>query len=294
MNLEKNVKRFSDWLTLLAKTGVSILKILVRLNVRSICSFPEISSTKCIILGNGPSLKESISKYSNELKKTPLVCVNGFVVTDIFEELKPTYYVILDPQYWADVPHVIIQDIFNKLNEKVSWDMNLLVPTIARKSKQLNLLQKKNKHIKVHYFNYTVFNGFTGLAHFFFKKNMAAPQCQNVIVASLFLSINIGFKDIYLLGADHTWHQNLHVNEKNQLCLKDVHFYDNQETITYLPYYTDEQETKVFKMHEILTLWSKTFYGYEVIKNYGLSRKASIYNASEISFIDSLERKTIS
>jgi hypothetical protein len=201
---------------------------------------------------------------------------------------------MLDPGYWVDNnPHFTVTDTINGLREKTTWPIQLLVPSVAKKSKKLKELCAQNTHVKVCYFNYTVFKGFSGLAHFLFKKNLAAPQCQNVIVASLFLAINCGFKQIYLFGADHTWHQNLHVNEENKLCIKDVHFYDNEEKVKYTFFYNDETETNTFKMHEILATWAKAFYGYEVIKKYAEYRNVSIYNASEISFIDSFERKKL-
>ena len=43
-------------------------------------------------------------------------------------------------------------------------------------------------------------------------------------------------------------------------------------------------------MHEILTTLGKTFYGYEVMNRYAKSCDAEIYNASEVSFIDSFKR----
>ncbi len=117
------------------------------------------------------------------------------------------------------------------------------------------------------------------------------PQSQNVLVASLFAGINIGFKTIHIVGADHTWHENLHVNEYNQLCIKDEHFYDNGTAISYRPFYTNAKRTSTFTMYEIFTTLAKAFLGYTMIKKYADHRGTTIYNASEISFIDAFERK---
>ena len=92
--------------------------------------------------------------------------------------------------------------------------MNLFIPKSAATSPALKDVCDSNKNIQVHYFNYTVFKGFENIAFKFYRKNLATPQSQNVLVASLFLAINCGFKKVYLTGADHTWHQNLHVDEE--------------------------------------------------------------------------------
>ena len=119
------------------------------------------------------------------------------------------------------------------------------------------------------------------------------PQSQNVLVASTFLAINTGFKEINIVGADHTWHEHLHVDENNVLTNKQFHFYDNEEKITYVPFKKGMHLSETFKVHEIFATWSKTFYGYFVLQNYANSRNCKIYNASEITFIDAFERKKI-
>jgi hypothetical protein len=43
-------------------------------------------------------------------------------------------------------------------------------------------------------------------------------------------------------------------------------------------------------MDEIFAIWAKTFYGYIAMDSYARSRNASIYNASEVSFIDAFKR----
>ena len=50
------------------------------------------------------------------------------------------------------------------------------------------------------------------------------PFSQNVLVAAIYISLNLGYKNIYLLGADHSWAHDVSVNDDNQLCLNDRHF----------------------------------------------------------------------
>jgi hypothetical protein len=152
---------------------------------------------------------------------------------------------------------------------------------------------KQNSNIRISYFNYTVFKGFPSVAYWFCKKNLAMLQSQNVLVAAIFLSINIGFKEIYLVGADHTWHETLFVNDQNRLCIKDAHFYDNKEQINYKPFRIAQNSEQTHRMDEIFAIWAKTFYGYIAMNNYAVYRGAVVYNASEVSFIDAFKRVKI-
>ena len=116
------------------------------------------------------------------------------------------------------------------------------------------------------------------------------PQSQNVLVASIFLAMNIEFKKIIIAGADHTWHQNLHLDEQNILYIKDIHFYNNEEKINYRPFNKGLHINETFKIHEIFALWAKAFYGYIALEDYAKYKSCKIYNASEVTFIDAFER----
>jgi Protein of unknown function DUF115 len=270
-------------------TFLSLLKVIIR--YKFIPKLPISKLETCVVLGNGPSLKESILTFDSELKRHVLFCVNNFANAEEYKTLKPEFYTMLDPSFWIEKPHVDVVKCFKNIIEKTTWQLKLIVPVEAKKSKFFNELNKKNKLINVLYYNYIVFKGFTKVAHYFFKQQWAAPQSQNVLVVSLFLSLNIGFKKIYLLGADHTWHQNLHVNEKNQLCLKDIHFYEDGKQVNYRLFFKDIHQKETFTMSEIFNTLSKVFYGYDTIKKYSKKCEANIYNASEVSFIDSFEKK---
>src|ERR1700739_2156423 len=61
---------------------------------------PKAKQTECIILGNGPSLKNTLTNDIAVLKKSSLFCVNNFATAQEFMELQPSYYVILDPGFF--------------------------------------------------------------------------------------------------------------------------------------------------------------------------------------------------
>ncbi len=287
MLIENIYIKFSQLIEQFVNTIISLLKIIIlsKFNIR----LPKAENEVCIILGNGPSLKTSLQNNPLFFKKHSLVCVNSYCTTKEYTLLKPQYYVISDPSWWVS-DNKLMLDTLEDLRTKTTWDIQLFVPKIAAKSKRFTDLFASNKNIHLNYFNYTVFKGFPSIAHFFYTKNMAMPQSQNVLVASIFLSINIGFKKIFLVGADHTWHQNMLLDENNILCFKDLHFYDGEEKITYKPFKKGVHIDETFKTHEIFTTLSKVFLGYFALKEYSKYKQCKIYNASEVTFIDAFER----
>jgi hypothetical protein len=286
--LESGYKKTGNFVTKSVNSLISLAKVMVR--SKFFLSFPQSPTESCILLGNGPSLNTSLQRHPDFFKKHSLVCVNNFSITKEYTELKPQYYVMLDPIYWMADPPEIFKETIKNLQEKTSWPLQLFIPQHARKTESINRLAKQNSNIRVCYFNYTVFKGFDFIGNWFYKKNLAMPQSQNVLVASLFLAINSGFKTIYLIGADHTWHEHLHVNDENVLCLKDEHFYDHEQKVTYRPFKKDPYTGETFKVHEIFVTWGKAFYGYWNLNEYAKHRNCTIYNASEVSFIDAFKR----
>lgn len=284
---EKTYKSFSAFITNCVNTFISLLKVLIK--SRFGLKLPRAVSDSCIVLGNGPSLNRSLKNHPDFFKKHPIVCVNNFSVSEKYEQLQPAYYIMLDPLFWLGDTE-IVKKTLESLTKKTTWKLNLLLPQNASNSVKFMTEIKRNSNIAVSFFNYTVFKGFEGIGNYLFRKNLATVQSQNVIVTSLFISINLGFKSVYLLGADHNWHENLHLNENNQLCLKDVHFYDNAEQVKYRLFYKDEKQHETFRMHEIMIALGKAFYGYEIVKRYADRCNATVYNASEISFIDAFKR----
>lgn len=289
-SLEKTYNLISSFLTKVINSGISILKLLIQADFNL-----KLTSTsdnqKCVILGNGPSLGKSLIEYEKDLQETPLICVNLFALTKEYEILKPKYYIMHDPGLWF-IESDLTRKIGTAIKEKTNWNVTIYVPYKARKSKFIQNLE--SQFVTVSFYNYSIFKGFQSLANYLFKKNLAMPQCQNVLVASLFLAINIGFKNIYFIGADHTWHENLIVNQDNILCIKDVHYYDEGAEIKHKPFYKGLHMKDTFKVAEIFETWTKVFKGYGVISEYSKYTNTNIFNASEVSFIDSFERRKIS
>lgn len=288
MSTEKTYKNFTVFVTQCVNTFISVLKILIQSKFG--LKLPKADSNRCIVLANGPSLKTSLEKHPELFKQYPLICVNTFAVTAEFESLKPQYYVMLDPFLW-DIKNESNLKTFKNLEEKTTWKLHLLIPQHAINNSIFQDLKKKNSNIVLTPFNYTVFKGFPSIAHWFYNKNLAMPQSLNVTITALFLGVNLGYKEIYLVGADHTWHENLHMSDENILHTKVTHFYENDSEIKLVPYYISGiAENGTRKAHEFFDIWSRTFYGYQLINDYAVNHNCTILNASEVSFIDAFKR----
>lgn len=284
--LETTYKQSGSFMSKIGSTAVSLLKTAIR--SKAGVSMPQSSTKSCIILGNGPSLKDSLTQHPEFIRKHSLICVNAFSLSAEYVSLKPERYVLLDPSFWMTT-NELLGSVLSGIAEKTTWKLYLFMPFQAKSSPYFDQI-KANKNIEIIYFNYTVFKGFDSIAYWFYKNNLAMPQSQNVLVASLFIAINCGYKEIYVVGADHTWHQSLHVDDDNRLCIKDVHFYDKDEKVSFKPFRIAQNSEQTHRMDEIFTIWGKTFYGYIAMNKYAEYRQASIYNASEISFIDAFKR----
>lgn len=246
---------------------------------------------KCYIVGNGPSLLENLINHLEFLKTCNLVVVNDMSRSDYFEVLKPNYYVLADPCYWDKnvfKEYVITaNNILELIRDKTTWPMYLIVPFTAYKNKDFRNIFSVNKNINLVYYNLIAFNGFKIANEFIYKHSLGMPKPQNVLIPCMMIAINLNFKEINLIGVDHTWTRNLFTNDKNQVCYANEHFYDNQNVIStpFRRIYGD-----VYKMHQILLDFSLMFHGYHIIKKYADSRNVKIVNRTNNSFIDAFDR----
>jgi hypothetical protein len=272
---------------------ITIIKIAKNSKIaRNLTKNNKLNKKDCVILGNGPSLNETIKQNAGYLKKVDLFCVSNFALTEHFIELKPENYILADPAYWTNNASTRIKNINQRIlkifERKVSWNLNLYLPFSAEGKNILNG-KIQNPYIKIYYYNSTSVKCNSSLRFFLYRHYLAMPMAINVIIASIYIGLNLGYKNIYLVGADHTWHENLYVNDHNTLFIQDKHFYGDEK----MKFYTDQTEVKVFKMHELFYALAKTFKAYYDLEEYSRNIGARIFNSSQRSFIDAFERKKL-
>jgi hypothetical protein len=115
------------------------------------------------------------------------------------------------------------------------------------------------------------------------------PKAQNVLIAALFVAINMSYKKIYLFGADHSWHETIELNSKNIVCFRDAHFYDNDDAHL-IPFYKGYANQDTFTMQELFDAFATMFRGYDMLQVYARSLGCKIYNLSSKTFVDAFER----
>lgn len=243
-----------------------------------------------LVLANGPSLGRSLEKYLSEFIQNTVMCVNSFVHTEYFELLKPEYYVLADPNYFHNREKVEsennreIIDLVNELKNKTTWKMTLIIPENAVDSYVFNALSECG-YIDIKVFSYLLFED---ISLYFSKKeifgylsrNMIRPTTQTVLNTGVCMGLILGYKEIYIYGADISMFETLELDQlTNKLYIIDTHFYDSKR----IPHVMNVAES----FQEYATMFKESMFLDEFSRYLG----ARIYNASEKSWIDAYERK---
>lgn len=245
----------------------------------------------CVILGNGPSLNNSLKEHDFSFKSKDLICVNYFAETAYYEKLKPAFYILNAPEMWLedvdDEYYSKGENFFSTLSKNTTWDLTFFIPAGAKKYDRWQKKIATNKLIKVYYFNTTPIEGFSGFKFFCFNKNLGMPRPHNVLIPSIMLSINLLYKNIYLLGAEHSWLKDLWVNDSNEVLLTQKHFYDEGSA---KPLPMNKLGKGSRKLHEVLIKFVYAFQGYFELRAYAETKAVRILNATPDSYIDAFER----
>ena len=247
-------------------------------NFRKEISIIKKQSLKIKILGNGNSLV----KGGFIDKQYDYMVVNRYYLSESYYEVKPLYYVIADP-YFFTIEEGIAQ--IEKIISVTKWEMFLFLPYC--KGKNLFLRKRENDYVKIIFYNTSYFKGFNGLKTFFFNKMLAMPPVQNVLVASIMLSIWLKYDTIELYGVEHSWLESLSVDKNNNILLENKHFYDKKEV--------KREEFKKwngdkYKLHEVLYDFGRMFESYWEIRDYIRDKNIEIINKSPNSFIDAFKK----
>lgn len=245
----------------------------------------------CVILGNGPSFKHLYEHHKDFLKNKDVICVNHFPTTSFFEEIKPEYFIVCAPEFWIENTDDIIKQwkekIFTALNNRVNWDLTILIPYSSKVDKKWQEQIKGNSRIKITFFNETGIEGWQKIIFWFWKKGLGMPRPHNILIPAIFNAINLGYKEIYLWGADHNQFKEITVDENNTALLNQRHFYDFDSS---RPDHMRKMGQGKRKVHEILYKFMITFKSYHEIRKYADSRHVRVLNMTPDSLIDAFER----
>ena len=238
------------------------------------------------IIGNGPSAKEFLQHPPENRDKINICTVNFSITTDNFFDIKPEIHCFADPDFFNKTDDERIQKVIDIIEKKINWDLTIIIPFSKNKTFYKHCLN--NKHIRILRFAGESWQAQSNFAKkirlYFYNKGWFTPKLQNVIVACIFNAILLGYKKLFLLGVEHSWLNEIFVNQQNQVCLLDKHFYGNNSILW------KKNDTETYKVHEILKTLSYTFEAYWELKYFSEKRNVHIINKTKDSFIDAFER----
>lgn len=167
---------------------------------------------RCFIAATGPSFG-NLSKAQLEALQCEVVFgVNSFYKAPLAEGIVPSYYVLMDNNYWG-----LSSDTYKQVFKKYIGDP----PVFVTDYRALRFLPEGAKAIPLYAKNYPV-------RRMRDRLDRNASITMNVVGFAILTAIYMGFKEIYLLGSDY----NLFCQQKGNHC------YDDRDEFSQAPKYS--------------------------------------------------------
>lgn len=233
------------------------------------------------VLCTGPSLRQDLPELmgDKQFMKEDKICVNYFFHDEVIRELKPTIYCLADPVLF-EATHI---GIFNDINAFVDWDMKLVIPLYGREIVRTVKSMLTNNHITLVAISALLYNGFEKNRYKSWETGRSVPSYVNISIMASYVALNMGYSDIYLYGVEHTFFENMGVDDENRLYLTDSHFYGSEKR--YVLRNGQQWHIKDWLYDKYLT-----FLEHERMRGYADYLGSTIVNCTENSLIDSYVR----
>lgn len=244
---------------------------------------------RLIIMGNGPSLRDTMGRHSEILMNSHTLAVNFAANAETYSVIRPCLYVLADPHFFrieadgkSSDPNVV--RLWGNISA-TDWPMTLYVPCRAK----IPVFIGENSRIVVKRYNLTPGEGLRGPVHWLYRHGFAMPRPRNVLIASIMIALREGYRDIAIVGADHTWSRDLWVDDNNRVISVQKHFYkDNDKEFERVA-----QEYAGYHLHDILNSLTVAFRSYHQIAEFADEIGAKITNCTPGSFIDAFSRSSL-
>ena len=283
----KTFDRLSKSLKTAADTAMSIAKIAL-LSGKHVTVPRADAGARMVILGNGPSLNETIAQSSDFLMQHHRLAVNFAANAPAFTTLQPTHYVLADPHFFHAVNEPNVARLWLALSQ-VDWAMNLFVPVNVSWPPDVAGIIAGNACLRLHRYNLTPVEGAEWLENWAFKHLLGMPRPRNVLIPSIMIAIACGYRTIYIAGADHSWTRTLSVDDENNVVSIQPHFYKEDEKEVQRV----NTEYMQYPLHQILYSFYVAFRSYHTIARYAGHLGVDIFNITPGSFIDAFPRKKV-
>ncbi len=263
---------------------LSIAKLLVQSRRSGVRATAECGRRRLVILGNGPSLRNVLDDNMPALMQSDCMAVNYAANTPEFFQVRPRYYTIADPHFFRATDDANVGSMLSALSS-VDWPMVLFVPCRAEKMARLI----DNSNIKTVRYNAVGIEGWRWLSRLAFSLRLGMPRPRNVLIPSVMLGIWLEYREIYLVGADHSWTRNLSVDDENRVVTNLPHYYadNSHERERVKAVYAD------VRLHSLFLSYYVAFKAYHEIAWWARERGVCVYNSTPGSFIDAFERRSL-
>lgn len=274
----------SDALSQLGKSLKSIAKVIL-LSRRATLRPEDRAGRPIIVMGNGPSLNQTIDEHSDILTSNDTMAVNFAGISPQFFDLKPRYYILVDPFFFSGESDNLTR--LHRALSSVDWTMTLIVPVKAVSS--LPAAVSQNSHIEVRTINTTGVEGWRWLKNMMFGRGLGMPRPRNVLIPAIMSAVRLGYNTIHIVGADHSWMKTLDVDNENRVISVQPHFYkDNAKEQKRV-----NSEYEGYRLHQIILSFYVAFKSYHEIQDYASTHNVTILNSTPESFIDAFPRRPL-
>lgn len=274
----------------LAQTAPS-LKSVTKMLLQSRCTRPwphrsDACGNAIVVMGNGPSLAQTIAEHGERLATMPTMAVNFAAIAPEFTRLRPEYYIMVDPLFFTPSDQPNMQRLRRALAD-VDWDMTLIVP--QGKVVALDPTIIANKHIHPLCINAVGLEGWRWLTHWAYTHRLGMPRPRNVLIPAIMAAAWLGFGTIYVAGADHSWMRTIAVDDDNNVISVQPHFYKDDAS---------EQKRvdttyRGYRLHDIVHSFYVAFRSYHLLAAWARRRHIDIFNVTPGSYIDAFDRKNL-
>lgn len=285
-SVNKAVKKTGSFFGAFSRGTVSFFRILFLSSFKVAAASGKYSKFRghddCIILGNGPSLLKSVEDGLYGVGDSDCICVNLFCLSELFTKLKPSVYCIVDGAFFEPAREDRIRkahDQFVECMNKVDWKMRIAIPSYSGKGGVIGRIN--NENIEFIRFNSTNVSGGRRFRNRMYDCRLGMPSCQTVMNFALGVAIVMGYRNVYLYGADHTWIKDAWVNDDNRVVLGDKHHYDKK----------DKGGVEVdYNYASLLRTTANAFESHYLLNENAVRKGVRIYNLTSDTLLDAYPR----
>jgi len=254
----------------------------------------ERKGDRLIIVGNGPSLNQSMEKYREEIQHSECLMVNFSAASPLYEEIKPAVYVLSDAAWFTlHTKTESIQNMVDCLIRKTAWPMTIVIPSQYSDWWAKEQLMT-NPNITIWHDNGRWLIMPEEQLFEAFDKNVCCPPSYTVLTYSLYLPLYWGYPETYIIGADTSFVKDAYVDQQtNQLFTIDTHFYNAKDVRPEGLLSAEKGRPFNKTMLALAEQFHSVMYEYNLLNRYAQWKGLKVYNASEFSMIDCFERKKL-